>query len=70
MSFVPRQLAAGDRFSVGAAVGVPLGLRRFVPDELRPAYEGWLRRTFGAAARNVGLSPRAGESLDAESMRN
>jgi len=70
MSFVPRQLAAGDRFSVGAAVGVPLGLRRFVPDELRPAYEGWLRRTFGAAARNVGLSPRDGESLDVESMRN
>jgi alanyl aminopeptidase len=70
MSFVPRQLAAGDRFSVGAALGVPLGLRRFVPDELRPAYEGWLRRNLGAAARSAGLLPRAGESLDVEAMRN
>jgi alanyl aminopeptidase len=54
---------------VGTALSVPLDLRRFVPDELRPAYEGWLRRSFGAAARKVGLSPRAGESLDVESTR-
>ncbi|HEY6176097.1 MAG TPA: M1 family metallopeptidase [Kofleriaceae bacterium] len=70
MSFVPTQIAAGDRFSVGAALAVPLGLRRFVPDELRPAYEAWLRRNFGAMARKAGLSPRAGESLDVEVMRN
>jgi alanyl aminopeptidase len=70
MSFVPRQLAAGDRFSIGAALRVSQRVRRFVPDELRPAYEGWLRRTFGAAAHQAGLSPRDGDSLDVESMRN
>jgi alanyl aminopeptidase len=70
LSFVPRQLAAGDRFAVGEALRTPVGLRRFVPDELRPRYEAWLRDTFGAAARKAGLSPRDGDSLDVEAVRN
>jgi cytosol alanyl aminopeptidase len=69
LSFVPRQLAAGDRFSVGAALDLPLGLRQFIPVELRPTYESWLRRTFGAAARKAGLKPKDGDSLDVESAR-
>jgi alanyl aminopeptidase len=69
LSFVPRQLAAGDRFSVGEALGLPLGLREFVPDALRPRYEGWLRTAFGPAARKAGLSPRDSDSLDVETAR-
>src|SRR5262249_34976498 len=61
MSFAPRQLAAGDRFSVGAAIDMPTGIHRFVPAALRPAYEGWLRRTFGAAAHSAGLLPRSND---------
>jgi peptidase M1-like protein/ERAP1-like protein len=70
LSFGPRQLADGDRFSVGAAVDLPLGFNTVIPDELRPAYEAWLRRTFGAAAHRTGLSPRNGESLDVEAVRS
>ncbi|HEY6175362.1 MAG TPA: M1 family metallopeptidase, partial [Kofleriaceae bacterium] len=69
LSFVPRQLAAGDRFSVGAALELPTGLRQFIPSELRAAYENWLRSTFGPAARKVGLKPKDGDNLDVESVR-
>jgi len=70
MSFVPKLLAAGDRFSVRAATQIPLGVQGDVPDELRASYEGWLRRTFGPAARKAGLTPKDGDSLDVESVRN
>jgi alanyl aminopeptidase len=70
LSFVPRQLAVGDRFSVGAAIDLSIGLREFVPDELRPRYQAWLRQTFGPAARRAGLSPRDGDNLDVEAARN
>ena len=70
LSFAPRQLAAGDRFSIDEALGVPLRLRRFVPEELRPRYEAWLRRTFAPAAHRAGLAPRDGEALDVELVRS
>ena len=35
LSFVPKLLAGDDRFTVEAALGVPVGLERFVPDDLR-----------------------------------
>jgi alanyl aminopeptidase len=69
LSFLPRLLAAGDRFSIGAALGLPLGVRELVPEELRASYEAWLRLTFGPAARKAGLSPKAGDSLDVEAVR-
>ncbi|HSR96128.1 MAG TPA: M1 family aminopeptidase, partial [Kofleriaceae bacterium] len=69
LSFVPRLLAAGDRFSVIAALRIPTGVNELITDELRPSYEAWLRRTFGDAARRSGLSPRAGDSLDVETVR-
>ncbi len=70
LSFVPRQLAAGDRFSVSEAVGLALILREFVPDELRPRYESWLRAAFGPAAHKAGLSPRDSDSIDVEAARD
>jgi hypothetical protein len=69
LSFVPRQLAIGDRFSVGGALGTALGLGRLVPADLRAVYQTWLGRTFGAAARKAGLTPRDSDSLDVETVR-
>src|SRR6185503_18007554 len=69
LSFVPRLLAAGDRFSVVAALRIPTSVNSLIADELRPSYEGWLRRTFGPAARRSGLSPRDSDSLDVEAVR-
>jgi alanyl aminopeptidase len=69
LSFLPKLLAAGDRFSVAAALAIPRHVRSFVPDELRPTYEAWLRRTFGPAARKAGLSPSDRDSLDIEAVR-
>jgi alanyl aminopeptidase len=70
LSFVPRLLAAGDRFSIRAALAVPLGVRDLVPEDLRPRYEAWLRLTFGPAARKAGLLPRDSDQLDVESSRS
>jgi len=69
LSFVPRLLAAGDRSSISAALEIPLGARTLVPDELRLTYEAWLRRTFGVAAREAGLTPKDSDSLEVESVR-
>src|SRR5439155_5791409 len=69
LSFVPRLLAAGDRFSIGAALRIPTGVNELITDELRPSYETWLRHTFGDAARRSGLSPRDSDSLDVETVR-
>jgi alanyl aminopeptidase len=69
LSFVPKLLAAGDRFSIRGALAVPLGVRDLVPDDLRARYEGWLRQTFGPAAHRAGLTPKPGDSLDVEDAR-
>lgn len=69
LSFQPRLLAAGDRFSIHAALQIPIDVRPLVPDELRPSYEALLRRAFGGAARKAGLVPRDGDGLDAEQAR-
>jgi len=69
LSFIPKLLAAGDRFSVGSAIQIPLRTREMVPVELQPAYQAWMRRTFGAAARKAGLLPKDNDSLDVESVR-
>jgi alanyl aminopeptidase len=69
LSFVPKLVAASDRFSVGDALSLPGEMRQVMPEDLLPAYEAWLRRTFGAPARKAGLVPRDGDSLDVESVR-
>jgi alanyl aminopeptidase len=69
LSFVPKLLAAGDRFSIRAALAVPLGVRNLVPEDLRAKYEAWLRFALGPAARKAGLSPKRTDSLDIEVAR-
>lgn len=69
LSFVPRMLANGDRYSVESATDFAGSFDDIVPDDLHPKYEAWLRATFGAGATKVGLLPRANDDLDAESVR-
>lgn len=69
LSFVPRMLANGDRYSVDGATEFAGSFDDIVPDDLHPKYEAWLRATFGAGAAKVGLVPRANDDLDAESVR-
>jgi hypothetical protein len=40
-----------------------------VSDDLRPAYEAWLRKTFGPAQAKAGLLPKPSDTLDIEQMR-
>jgi len=69
LSLVPKMLAGNDRFTVAPAINLPSGLSRLVTDDLRPAYEAWLRRTFGPGAEKAGLLPRPSDTLDTEAMR-
>ena len=69
LSFVPRMLAGGDRFTIGDAVQLPLRLERFVPDELRGKYEAAMRALFAPGATRLGPMPKDSDDLDAESVR-
>ena len=69
LSMVPKLLTGNDRFTVAPAIGLPAGLSRMVPAELRPKYEGWLRQTFGPGALKAGLLPRDSDTLDLEVTR-
>ena len=68
-SFVPLMLAGNDRFTVGPAIQLATGLGRWVPDDLQPRYEAWLRETFGPGAAKGGLVPRDNDTLDIEVTR-
>ncbi|MBA3463790.1 MAG: M1 family metallopeptidase [Deltaproteobacteria bacterium] len=69
LSFVPKMIVGNDRFTMGPALGLPTGMDDWVPAELRPKFEYWLRTTFGAAALAAGLVPKDSDSLDVESTR-
>jgi alanyl aminopeptidase len=70
LSFVPKMLAGGDRFTIGDSLGFPLGLERWVAEDQRPKYEAWLRTTFGPGAAKVGLVPKDNDDLDVDTIRN
>jgi alanyl aminopeptidase len=69
LSLVPKLLAGNDRFTVAPAIGLPAGLSRMVPADLRPRYEAWLRQTFGPGAVKAGLLPQGSDTLDTEVTR-
>jgi alanyl aminopeptidase len=69
LSLVPRLLVGNDRFTVAPAIGLPAGLSRMVPVDLRPRYEAWLRQTFGPGAVKAGVLPRDTDTLDTEVTR-
>ncbi|HEY5933011.1 MAG TPA: M1 family metallopeptidase [Kofleriaceae bacterium] len=70
MSLVPKLLAGNDRFTVPPALDLVTGITNFVPDELRPKYERWLRTTFGPGATKAGYVPKPTDTIDIEQMRN
>lgn len=69
LSFVPKLLAAGSRFTVGDALAVPFSAARGVPAELAERYAYYMRTTFGPGAAKLGLVPAATDTLDDESSR-
>jgi cytosol alanyl aminopeptidase len=69
LSFVPKLLAGGDRFTVGDATATPLAISRFVADDQRAQYEAYLRRTFAPLAKKLGLDPQPTDDVDAEANR-
>ena len=69
LSFVPKMIVGNDRFTMSPALGLPTGMNDWVPAELRPKFEYWLRTTFGPAALAAGLVPKDSDSIDVESTR-
>jgi alanyl aminopeptidase len=69
LSFVPKMLAGGDRFTIEDALGYPLSLERWVADDQRPKYEAFIRTTFGPGAAKLGFDAKATDDLDAEQTR-
>jgi alanyl aminopeptidase len=70
LSLVPKMLAGNNRFTVKPALELVMGLSEFVPDDLRPKYEHWVRTTFGPAALKAGYVAKPSDTLDIEEMRN
>lgn len=69
LSFVSRLLASNDRFTLGAALELPVALDTWVPDALRPKFEYWLRTTYGPGAAAAGLAAKSTDTLDVEMTR-
>ena len=70
LSFVPKLLTGGDRFTIDDALSVPLGFDRWIDPDQRAKYESWLRLTFGRGAAKLGILPKDTDDLDAERSRD
>ncbi|HET9451633.1 MAG TPA: M1 family metallopeptidase, partial [Aggregicoccus sp.] len=64
-----RMLPSDERELLGAATAVASVREDFVPERLRPNRARFLRNTFGAQARALGLVPKPGESEDTKLLR-
>ena len=69
LSFVPKMLVGSDRFTLPPAIYFPAGFDNWVPNELRPKFEYYLRTMFGPGALAAGLAPRDTDTLDIEDTR-
>jgi cytosol alanyl aminopeptidase len=69
LSLVPLMLAEKHRFAVGGAAGLAERLRAMVSPGKRPAYDAWIRASFGPMARSLGWAARRADSLDVEATR-
>jgi cytosol alanyl aminopeptidase len=68
MGLVPRLLAEDNRAAIEWAVKLA-SVRSAVPAARMAAYDRWLRKTFGDAARRLGWVRRPGEPADFEQRR-
>jgi cytosol alanyl aminopeptidase len=69
LSLVPKMLAEKHRFAVGGAANLAERMRTMVSVTKRPAYDAWIRATFGPMARSLGWAARRADSLDVEATR-
>ncbi len=69
LSFVPKMILGNDRFTLPVAVEFPAGYDAWIPTDLRPKFEYYLRTMFGPAALAAGLTPKDSDTLDLESTR-
>ncbi len=70
LSFVPKMLVGNDRFTLPPAVEFPAGFDNWVPNELRPKFEYYLRTMFGPGALATGLVSKDTDTLDIEATRS
>jgi alanyl aminopeptidase len=70
LSFVPKMLAGGDRFTIGDATEVPASVDWLVPDDLRGKYEAWMRASYLPGARQAGILPKDTDDIDVELGRD
>ena len=67
---LPALLALNERPITAATIGVAAALdQHLVPDDLRPAYERFLRQTYGPLAAELGLSAAPDESEELRLLR-
>ncbi|HEY5920577.1 MAG TPA: M1 family aminopeptidase [Kofleriaceae bacterium] len=69
VSFVPKLVAAGDRFSIELAWSATAALNNAVTPDLAPKLAAWTRKQFGPLAKQRGFLPSKGEGFDAEATR-
>ncbi len=60
----------GNRHVVGAAVGIAEDPDEIIGAALRPNYERFVRKVFGARAKALGWTPKKGEDEDTRILRN
>jgi len=69
LTLVSRFAKDKSRHLVGQSVGIAAGIDDLVPDELRPNYQRFIRKTYGARAKQLGWTPAANESDDVRELR-
>ena len=69
LDLVPRLLQEKPAAFVELALRITGRVQDFVPDAQRPAYEAWLRKTYGPLAKKLGWRARKGEDADADRLR-
>ena len=63
------KLAAGSPREAIAAIQLAQLPARFLDDKQRKAYDAWIVRTFGGAARALGWTAKKGDTYDQEQLR-
>ena len=69
LGLVAEQAKEPSRHIVTASVGIVAGIDNMVPDALRPNYERFIRKLYGARAKELGWVSKPGEGEDAKELR-
>ena len=69
LALVTRLAREKDPHLVKRAIGMVSGIEPMVPERLRPNYQRFVRKVFGARARALGLAARKGEDDDSKALR-